>query len=46
MVGYNYGLLERIGKPREAKFGDGSTTVSEEARRASGDDEMCIRDSM
>lgn len=38
MVGYNYGLLERIGKPREAKFGDGSTTVSEEARRASGDD--------
>lgn len=38
MVGYNYGLLERIGKPREAKFGDGSTTESETARRASGDD--------
>lgn len=38
MVGYNYGLLERIGKSREAKFGDGSTTESEAARRASGDD--------
>jgi prepilin-type N-terminal cleavage/methylation domain-containing protein len=42
IAGYNYGIIRNIGKQRADGFGDGSTSVSEEARELSRDADTLV----